>query len=124
MGFPSAQVPFSVPDRATGTSSWGLLRLSRLAIGAITSFSSLPLHTVTALGVFVFLLSLGFGGFALYQKLTGVAVSGFTTVILLLLLIGSTLMLSLGIIGIYIARIYDESKSRPAYLIDSRKSKL
>ena len=100
------------------------MRLIRLAIGAITSFSSLPLHTVTVLGALVFLISLAFGGIALYQKLTGVAVSGFTTVILLLLMIGSALMLSLGIIGVYLARIYEETKSRPAYIVDSRKSKL
>jgi len=59
---------------------------------------------------------------ALYDKITGTAVDGFTTVILLILLIGSVLMFSVGLIGIYIGRIYDEVKRRPNYLVNQRSS--
>ncbi len=124
MGFTTARIPFSVPPRAHGRSSWGRWRLLRLAVSALTAFSSAPLHLVTALGVFVFLISAVFGSIALYQKFTGVAVSGFTTVILLQLLIGSVLMVSLGIIGSYLARVFEETKGRPPFILDRRRSRL
>jgi len=60
------------------------------------------------------------GIYTLYMKFRGLAVSGFTTVILLLLIIGSTLMISLGIIGTYIAKIFDEVKFRPRYIISEK----
>ena len=124
LGFTSARIPFSVPPRAEGGSSWTRWRLVRLAVSALTAFSSAPLHLITALGAFVFLISAIFGSIALYQKFTGVAVSGFTTVILLQLLIGSVLMVSLGIIGIYLARVFEEAKGRPVYVVDRRRSRL
>ena len=69
------------------------------------------------MGVLTLLVALVFGIISLVQKITGVALGGFTTVILLLLFIGSMLMISLGIIGFYLARIYDEIKGRPRYII-------
>ena len=65
----------------------------------------------------VFLCSLVLGTHSLWQKLNGQALEGFTTVILLLLLIGSMLMICLGIIGYYIAKIYEEIKDRPRYIV-------
>ena len=81
------------------------------------SFSPVPLQLVTFLGVLVFLCSLVLGTHSLWQKLNGQALEGFTTVILLLLLIGSVLMICLGIIGYYIAKIYEEIKDRPRYIV-------
>jgi glycosyltransferase involved in cell wall biosynthesis len=118
MNFPMAIVDFEVPPGAKTTSSWGFGSLLVYAIRSITTFTALPLQLVTLFGGLTFLLSLGIGAKALYDKLTGVALDGFTTVIFLLLIIGSVLMFSLGIIGIYIARIYEETKGRPAYIID------
>ncbi len=123
LGFPRAQVFFEVPERAGGTTKWSVFNLVRLALRAITSFSSLPLQLVTSLGIVFFLGAVPLGIEALYLKLRGDAVDGFTTVILLLLIIGSTLMVSLGIIGTYIARIFEEVKGRPRYIIaDSAES--
>jgi len=117
LGFKSVRLPFSVPRRAAGRSSWTFVGLVRLAVTAVTSFSSLPLQFVTILGVCLLTFSFAMGVQTLYRKLSGSALDGFTTVILLLLIIGSTLMVALGIIGEYIARIYDEVKGRPRYLI-------
>jgi len=117
LGFNSVRVPFSVARRAGGQSSWTFLGLVRLAVTAVTSFSSVPLQFVTILGVCLLTFSFAMGVQTLYRKLSGSALDGFTTVILLLLIIGSTLMVALGIIGEYIARIYDEVKGRPRYLI-------
>ena len=72
---------------------------------------------VTGAGVFMFVLSIVLGIQTFAHYFTGKAVEGFTTVILLLLLIGSILMISLGIIGYYISKIYEEVKGRPRYLI-------
>jgi len=117
LGFPAAQIPFEVPERKHGDSAWSRLRLLGFSLSAITSFSAVPLQFVTLFGVLTFVISVVFGAIALYDKFTGQAVSGFTTVILLILIIGSILMISLGLMGIYIARIYDEVKRRPAYIV-------
>jgi glycosyltransferase involved in cell wall biosynthesis len=117
LGFERIQIPFVASKRIGGQSGWSLFRLVRLAITAVTAFSSLPLHFVTLAGCVFLLFALILGGQTLLLKITGKAVSGFTTVILLLLIIGSLLMISLGIIGEYIARIYEEVKGRPRYVI-------
>lgn len=121
MGFATAHLPFDVPERKHGQSRWSRLRLWRYSMSAITSFSAAPLQFITLLGVLTFLLSVVVTGKALYDKLIGEALGGFTTVILLLLFIGSALMISLGLLGAYVAKIHDEVKRRPSYLIDWRK---
>ncbi len=121
VGFNRTSIPFTVADREEGSSKWSVFRLVRLAINAITSFSSLPLHIVTIIGVVFLVCSFVLGIQTLYMKFNGEAVSGFSTVILLLLIIGSALMISLGIIGTYIAKIFDEVKYRPRYLISQRQ---
>lgn len=117
LGFERVQVPFQVPERAGGQSSWSIIRLVRLASTAITAFSSLPLQLITFAGVLFLFFSVVFGIYTLAMQLAGWSISGFATVILLLLIIGSLLMISLGIIGSYLARIYEEIKRRPRYII-------
>jgi glycosyltransferase involved in cell wall biosynthesis len=117
MGFTTAQIPFEVAQRSTGQSTWSYLKRLKLALTGITAFSSLPLQVVTFAGALFFAFSILLGAQALYLKLVGEAVSGFTTVILLELIIGSFLMISLGIMGEYLARIYEEVKGRPRYII-------
>ncbi|HMQ04829.1 MAG TPA: glycosyltransferase family 2 protein [Pyrinomonadaceae bacterium] len=119
LGFERAQVPFEVAERASGRSSWSLFRRVRLAVDGISGFSSLPLQLVTLAGIVFFVFSVLFGIYTLVMQLSGHSVTGFATVILLLLFIGSLLMISLGIIGIYLARIYDEIKHRPRYVISN-----
>jgi glycosyltransferase involved in cell wall biosynthesis len=117
LGFRRKRLFFNVESRVGGKTAWSPLGLIRLAINGITSFSSLPVHIITAMGVvfLVFALVLGIG--TLFQWFSGEAVTGFATVNLLLLIIGSMLMIGLGIIGEYIAKIYDEVKGRPRYVI-------
>ena len=107
LGFERAHIPFEVAARAGGNSNWSILNRVRLALTGISGFSSLPLQLVTFAGLIFLMFSVGFGGYTLILQITGRSVSGFATVILLLLIIGSLLMISLGIIGIYLARIYD-----------------
>ena len=120
IGYKTTSVEFDVRERDAGVSKWSTKSLIRYAITNIVSFSSAPMQFVTGAGVFMFLLAVVLGIQTLVHYFTGTAVEGFTTVILLLLLIGSILMISLGIIGYYISKIYEEVKGRPRYLI-SRK---
>lgn len=117
IGFDTAQVEFEVQPRAAGESKWSLRSLTRYAVTNLAAFSTAPLQIVTILGGLVFLCSLVLGCWSLWQKINGQALEGFTTVILLLLLIGSALMVCLGILGYYIAKIYEEIKDRPRYIV-------
>jgi len=124
MGFRTTHVLFDVPPRQTGQSSWSMLGLGSLALRAITAFSALPLQMVTILGSVMLLLAVVLGAQALRLWMQGTAFPGFTTVILLQLIIGGFLMMSLGIIGTYIARIYEEVKARPRYIVQERTGAL
>lgn len=117
VGYKKAEVSYRVQERTEGESKWSTKSLIKYAITNITSFSSVPLHMVTVMGLITLVVAVVFGVISLVQKIMGIAQPGFTTVILLLLLIGSFLMISLGIIGYYLARIYDEIKGRPRYII-------
>lgn len=117
IGFSTAQVEFEVQPRLEGTSKWSFRSLTKYALVNLTSFSAAPLQLITLLGVVVFLCSVVLGIWSVWQKLSGQALEGFTTVILLQLIIGSVLMICLGIIGYYVARIYEEIKDRPRYIV-------
>lgn len=116
-GFKTVSVEYEVQERVYGESKWSFFSLMRYAVTNVTSFSTLPLQLVTVLGVVSILFSLALAVQTLVRYLTGTAVEGFTTVILLILIIGGFIMLSLGIIGHYLARIYEEVKGRPRYII-------
>ena len=117
VGFRRISFPFDVAERSNGESKWSFFKLFKLSITAITSFTSIPLQLVILMGILFLFGSVVLGIQTLYKYLSGQAVSGFTTVILMLLIIGSTLMISLGIIGTYIAKIFDEIKGRPRYIV-------
>ena len=116
VGFERTTFEFEVAERVVGASKWSLKRLITLAVTAVTSYTSAPLHCVTVLGFIMFIGAVILGIQTLYMKVAGYAQDGFTTVILLLLLIGSMIMMSLGIIGLYLMKIYHEIKGRPRYL--------
>lgn len=120
VGFKTTSLPFEVQERTIGTSKWSVFSLFKYAVQNITAFSGAPMQFVTLMGWIMFVASIALGAHSLYQYFTGVALEGFTTVILLQLIIGSVLMISLGIIGHYISRIYDEIKARPRYIISKR----
>ncbi|WP_109471672.1 glycosyltransferase family 2 protein [Ornithinimicrobium cavernae] len=117
IGFPREQVPFRVDPRVTGRSRWGFRALLRLALNGITSFTPAPLHLVTIGAALFAVFAVVLGVQTLVRFLQGDAVTGFTTVILLLLIQGTFILLGLGIVGQYLARIHDEVKNRPRYLV-------
>lgn len=122
LGYKSISVTFSPGDRIKGSSGWSLFSLVRLGVRAICAFSSLPMQVVSILGGIMFVSSLLLGLQTIYMKFSGKAVAGFATVIILLLFIGSILMISLGLIGQYLAMIYEEIKGRPAFIIEKTRN--
>ena len=116
-GFRTTSVEYEVQERMYGQSKWSFWSLMTYAISNATSFSTLPLQLVTIMGMISILFSVILAIQTMVRYLCGTAVEGFTTVILLILIIGGFIMLSLGIIGHYIARIYEEVKGRPKYII-------
>ena len=117
VGYRTTSVEFDVQERTEGESKWSTWSLIKYAVRNIVGFSSAPLQMITVAGVLTLLLAVVLGIQSLVKYFCGHALEGFTTVILLLLSIGSLIMLSLGVIGIYIAKIYEEVKGRPRYFI-------
>lgn len=120
IGFETAEVEFDVAPRENGETKWSFFKLLKYGINSVSSFSSAPLQIVTICGVIFLIFTVILGIQTLVNFFMGYALEGFTTVILILLFTGSIIMLSLGIIGYYISRIYDELKHRPRYIIAKR----
>ena len=117
VGFNSAKVEYQVGKRLYSNSKWNVFGLFKYGLNNIIGFSAAPLQIVTIIGILLTLASFGLAIQTLARFLMGYSLEGFTTVILLLLLIGGGMMISLGIIGLYIAKIYDEVKKRPRFII-------
>lgn len=123
VGYKKVQLPIVIDDRQLGETHFSTFKLIKLAMDAVFSYTSKPLYITIVLGV-IFMAFAGILGIqTLYNFIVGYAVDGFTTVIILVLITGSAIMMSLGLIGIYISRIYDEVKQRPKYIIKNRTHK-
>ena len=123
IGFKTVSVEFDVHEREVGESKWSTKSLIRYAISNIVSFSSAPMMLVGFTGILGFLFAVILGIQTLVNYFSGNAVEGFTTVILLILIMGSFILMGLGIIGYYIAKIYEEVKCRPRYIISKKIGK-
>ena len=117
VGYKTTYVEFEVQERSGGESKWSFSSLVKYAIRNITTFSTAPMQIVSFAGIIFCILAIVIGIRAVYQYFVGIALGGFTTVILLILILGAIVMLSLGIIGYYIAKIYEEVKGRPRYIV-------
>jgi glycosyltransferase involved in cell wall biosynthesis len=120
IGFRRATVEIDVDHREGGESRWTVRSLARLAVNGLTSFTSAPLHLVTLGGLGFAAFSVVLGVQTLVRWVRGGSVAGFPTVILLLLIMGTFVLLGLGIIGEYLARIHEEVRGRPRYLVQER----
>ncbi|MCB1833546.1 MAG: glycosyltransferase, partial [Geminicoccaceae bacterium] len=117
LGFRQVDLHFDVAPRLAGASKWNGFSRLLLALTSIVSFSTLPLHIISLCGIGTSVFALFLGLQTLWVWAGGSAVEGFTTMILALAFIGGILMLGLGIIGQYLAQIYNEVKARPLYLV-------
>jgi dolichol-phosphate mannosyltransferase len=119
IGFRQVGVPYERQARFAGESKYPLGKLVRLATDGITSFSSAPIKAVTALGFSMIVFCIGVLAWSLYERFSGSRVpQGWTSVIAVVLLLGGVQLLSIGIIGQYVARIFEETKRRPLYIVD------
>lgn len=119
-GFKSTKLFFDVREREEGESKWSTKSLVKYALNNITSFSVLPMQIVTFFGAFFFLFAVILGIQSIVYKINGKALEGFTTVICIELLVGSICMINMGIMGVYIAKMYEEIKGRPRYIAASK----
>lgn len=118
LGFPDERIEYEVADRFAGRSKYNLQRMLRLALDGIVSFSVVPLRIITLLGFTLTLLGLFYGVFAVGAHLLGHSQTGWTSLIVLVLMFGGMQLLSLGIVAEYVGRTYEEVKHRPRYVID------
>ncbi|MDD4414354.1 MAG: glycosyltransferase family 2 protein [Oscillospiraceae bacterium] len=123
VGYKRYALPFKVSPRVGGQTKWSMRSLSRLAVNSITAYTAAPLFIIFWLGLLMGIGAIIMTVQTLYIYFAHRADPGFSTVILLQLFIGSAIMISLSIIGLYIAKIYDEVKARPRYLIQSKRGK-
>ena len=126
LGFKQIGIEYDRQDRKLGFSKYNIFKLYNLALNGILNFSTKPLTLILFSGVIIFLMSFGLVVFYIFQKIfnfefLGILpeqVPGFYTIIIFILLFGSFNLICLGLIGEYIGRLYEESKSRPKYIID------
>jgi glycosyltransferase involved in cell wall biosynthesis len=118
VGFKSIAIPFVPADRLSGSSSFRLSNLIKLGLSGVTSFSTLPLRVWTFVGVIISLVAIVYGLFVVFDTLVnGNPTSGWPTITVALMLFSGVQLLSIGVLGEYIGRIFTEVKQRPLYLI-------
>jgi polyisoprenyl-phosphate glycosyltransferase len=118
VGFRQTGLPYAGVERGTGTTKYSFGRMLKLGIDGILSFSSAPLRLVLHTGLLVSLLSLGIFVYALVSKITGgAALPGWASLLAVTAFLGGIQLLTLGTVGLYVGRIYEEVKARPLYLV-------
>jgi len=118
IGFKQVPILYHRQARFAGATHYPLGAMIRFAIDAITGFSTVPLRIATYLGFAGALVGVFFMGWTVYSYVTGITVQGWTTLMAPILILGSTQLLVLGVIGEYLGRLYMQSKNRPLYIID------
>jgi glycosyltransferase involved in cell wall biosynthesis len=120
VGFRSVAVPYDVRPRLAGASRFGPLALTRLALSGLTSFTTLPLRMVSALGFLVSTAATFYGVWVIIEELVyDISVPGYPTIVTSIMFFAGVQLLSVGIIGEYLGRVYDEVKRRPVYLVSA-----
>ncbi|MFD0850351.1 glycosyltransferase family 2 protein [Sphingosinicella xenopeptidilytica] len=118
LGFRQTSVRYSRAERFAGTTNYPLSKMIRLAFDAITAFSISPLRIASHVGIILGLLFMLFLGGVLYSWANGDVVPGWTSIVTIVLLVGSIQLITLGIMGEYVGRTYMESKRRPLFIVD------
>ena len=119
VGFKQLGVPYVRPQRAAGTTKWNYWRLWNFALDGITGFSTLPLRLWSYVGGAISLLSFLYAAFLVVRVIVhGIDAPGYASLMVVMLFLGGIQLITLGIIGEYVGRLYKESKHRPLYLVD------
>jgi len=124
IGYKKREILFNRGDRVAGQSNWGYHALFNLAIEGITSFTTAPLRIATVIGLLVAVWALIYMGWIVTKALIwGDPVQGYPTIMTVMLFLGAVQLIAIGILGEYIARIFNEAKGRPTYLINEYKER-
>lgn len=119
IGFPSVGISYIRPVRSAGSSKWNFWRLWNFALDGIFSFSTAPLRVWTYIGTFVALVAFLYAALIIARVLIlGIDVPGYASLLTVMLFIGGIQLLSVGVLGEYIGRVFDESKGRPVFVIE------
>lgn len=118
LGFRSATVHYDRKERLAGKTKYPLKKMIAFALDGITSFSVTPIRMISLIGLVSFFISLLFGGYFLFLKLTGHTQTGWTSLIISIWFLGGLQLIAFGLIGEYIGKIYKETKRRPRYIVD------
>ena len=118
IGYPSDKVYYERAERFAGESKYPFKKMLNFSIEGITSLSVAPIRVITNIGIFVFLFSIIMLLWSIIQKIRGVTVQGWTSMLVSIWAIGGLILLSIGIVGEYVGKIYLEAKGRPRFLID------
>ena len=121
VGFKSITVSYQVQERVAGKTKWSFWKLVKYALRNLISFSNAPLQIVTVMGILFLLIGTVWGVDAIISFFQGRSVGGYPSLVLLIIIATGGIMISLGIIGAYIAKIYEEIKDRPQYIIREKK---
>lgn len=122
IGFRKAEVPFDTAERQEGTSKWSFPALLNLAVEGITSFTTIPLRIASVVGIVVALCALLYMVWVMVKAIIwGDPVTGFPTIMSVMLFLGAIQLIAIGILGEYVGRIYNETKRRPVYMIRELK---
>ncbi len=120
VGYPQIGIPYVRQARGAGTTKYPLSKMLTLALDAITSFSALPLRFTFWIGIIVSIIGFIYGIFTLFEKLIlHSTIQGWTSLMIVILILGGIQLIFLGLIGEYLGRIHDEIKRRPIYILES-----
>jgi dolichol-phosphate mannosyltransferase len=117
IGFKTIEIEFEVAPRTSGKTKWNYKKLISFAISNLTSFSNVPMQFITFAGIIFLIFAFILGSYTIVEFVQGKSLAGYPTTVLLILIVGSFLMIGLGVIGYYISKIYEEIKFRPRFII-------
>jgi polyisoprenyl-phosphate glycosyltransferase len=119
VGYPTTFVTYDRQPRSSGTSKWSYWKLWNLALEGITSFTVMPLKVATYLGLAVALFAVAFGAQLVFRTLLfGNPVAGYSSMMAVILFLGGVQLITLGVMGEYLGRVFNETKQRPLYLVE------
>jgi polyisoprenyl-phosphate glycosyltransferase len=118
IGFKTIGLPYQVAERTVGTTKWSLRKLTHFALDGLTSFSTLPLRVWSVLGLAISILAIIYASFILIRTIIfGADVPGYPSILVSVMLLAGVQLISLGVLGEYLGRVYEEVKDRPLYLV-------
>lgn len=120
LGYKQEFIPYQADPRSSGKTKYTFMRMFSFAVDGITSFSALPLRIATVFGFVIAFLSFLYILYAIFMKISGQAIAGWASVLVVVLFMGGMQLIFLGIMGEYLSRVYEETKARPLYIVKEK----